>query len=84
MGQTTSAADTAPFRPGSRLVLYTDGLVERRDRPFALGIQQAAAHLASLPERLKPTELIDTLLDALTSDQPTNDDIAVVVVEHRT
>ena len=83
MGRAPSVADTAPFRPGSQLVMFTDGLVERRDRPFALGIQQAAAHLASLPGRLNPTELIDTLLDALTGDQPMDDDIAVVVVTRR-
>ena len=43
---TRSVADVAPFPIGSRLVMFTDGLVERRDRPFDVGIAQVAAVLA--------------------------------------
>ncbi len=45
-------ADTAPFPRGSTLVIYTDGLVERRDRSFDTGIEQIATHLAHLPAPL--------------------------------
>ena len=41
--------DEAPFPFGSQLVMYTDGLVERRDRPLQVGIDRAAAHLARSP-----------------------------------
>jgi hypothetical protein len=37
---------TVPFPPGSRLVMYTDGLVERRDRFVDEGITLATAQLA--------------------------------------
>ena len=73
---------TAPFPPGSQLVLYTDGLVERRDRPFDEGIAHAATHLAALPERLNPGQLIDSLLDALLGDTKPGDDIAILVIEN--
>jgi len=76
------ATDTAPFPPGSRLVLFTDGLVERRDRPFTVGLDEMAAHLAALPADVKPVEVVDSLLDALIGDRAPSDDVAIVVVEH--
>ena len=39
--RTRRGADIAPFPRGSRLVMYTDGLVERRDRPIDDGIDLA-------------------------------------------
>ena len=84
IANTRHVADTAPFPRGSQLVMYTDGLVERRDRPFDAGVAQAARHLALLPDRLSPDHLIDSLLD--TMHQETNadeeDDTAILVVEH--
>lgn len=77
-------AGTAPFPPGSQLVLYTDGLVERRDRPFDVGVHLATTHLATLPEPLAPTDLIDSLLAELVGDGAAEDDIAVLVVERST
>jgi serine phosphatase RsbU (regulator of sigma subunit) len=74
-------AAIVPFPIGSQLVMYTDGLVERRDRPFHLGIDQAAAHLATITHRT-PSQVIDTLHQALIGDKASEDDIAVLVVEH--
>jgi hypothetical protein len=62
--------------------MFTDGLVERRDRPFDEGIAQVAAHLAALPDRLDPHHLVDSLVDELIGDATAEDDIAIVVVEH--
>jgi serine phosphatase RsbU (regulator of sigma subunit) len=78
----TLTSDTAPFARGSQLVVFTDGLVERRDRSFDTGMAQMATHLATLPAHIRPEELIDSLLDALLGDRTPADDIAVVVVEH--
>jgi serine phosphatase RsbU (regulator of sigma subunit) len=78
----TVTSDTAPFPPGSHLILFTDGLVERRDRSFTDGMEQMAAHLGTLPGHIGPDELIDSLLDALLGDRPPTDDIAVLVVNH--
>ncbi len=74
-------AETEPFPQGAQLVMYTDGLVERRTRPYFVGVEQAANHLAALPEQLSPSQLLDSLLDTLISTTTTEDDIAVVVIE---
>lgn len=76
-------ARTAPFPLGARLVMYTDGLVERRDRPFDEGMHEAAAHLAAIPAHLEPAQVIESLIEALIGGKTTDDDIAVLVVEHR-
>jgi serine phosphatase RsbU (regulator of sigma subunit) len=74
-------ADTAPFPRGSQLVMYTDGLVERRTQPFNVGVDRAARHLAALP-RLHNEELIGSLLDELVGAAEPEDDIAIIVIEH--
>jgi serine phosphatase RsbU (regulator of sigma subunit) len=79
---TRAIADTAAFGPGAQLVMYTDGLVERRDRTFNVGVDEAVHHLATLPERLSNRDLLDSLLTALVGDNKPEDDIAIVVIEH--
>ena len=73
---------TVPFPPGSRLVMYTDGLVERRDRFVHEGTAQAAALLAAMTTGLHPDQVIESLHDALIADRATEDDVAVLVVDH--
>ena len=77
-----TVSDTAPFPRGAQLVMYTDGLVERRDRSFHIGVAEAADHLATLPERLGNEDLIDSLLDNLVGGARPEDDMAIIVVEH--
>ena len=79
---TRSVADVTPFPTGSQLVMFTDGLLERRDRPFDVGISEVVAVLAGLSEHVTPDELIDLLLHALMGDRDGEDDVAVLVVEH--
>jgi serine phosphatase RsbU (regulator of sigma subunit) len=79
---TRNIAETIEFPPGSQLVVYTDGMIERRGRTFFDGVDLAVAHLAALPTRLGADELIDSILDALVGDSTPDDDIAVVVVDH--
>jgi hypothetical protein len=79
---TRAVADTAPFPPGAQLVMYTDGLVERRDRRFDIGVAEAAHHLANLSHRLTSQDLIDSLLDTLVGAAEHEDDIAIIVIEH--
>lgn len=64
--------------PGSTLVLYTDGLVERRDRDLEEGLDALLAVARSLPPDATPDEICKVLVDGMcgTSD----DDIAVLVV----
>jgi hypothetical protein len=74
--------DAAPFPTGAQLLMYTDGLVERRGRPLQVGIDQAAAHLAEIPAGLAAHQVVESLRDALIDGKPTDDDIAILVVEN--
>ncbi|MGY2001417.1 SpoIIE family protein phosphatase [Blastococcus sp. SYSU DS1024] len=63
---------------GSTVLLYTDGLVERRDSDLDEGIQrlrEALVELADLPLQ----HLLDELLDRLVHGRP-EDDVALVAV----
>ena len=79
---TRTVSDTAPFPLGAQLVMYTDGLVERRDRGFDVGVAEAAHHLATLSDRLNNQDLIDSLLHTLVGGAGPEDDIAIIVIEH--
>lgn len=65
------------FEPGSAIVLYTDGLVERRGEPLEAGLERLAATVAVAHERLE--HLGDALVDVLLPEGPGNDDAALLV-----
>ncbi|MGY5128724.1 SpoIIE family protein phosphatase [Streptomyces nigrescens] len=62
---------------GSRLVLYTDGLVENRDRDIATGLELLRTALAAGADRT-PEETCSAVLDAMLPAHP-SDDIALLV-----
>ncbi|EYR62349.1 DNA-binding protein [Actinotalea ferrariae CF5-4] len=64
---------------GATLVIYTDGLVERRDRSLRHGIDALAELLARLPGGLTSTQVRDALVGAMTGPDQ-EDDICVLVV----
>ena len=72
---------TARLEPGSTVLLYTDGLVERRGESLDVGLErlrrEVSARRSSPPERMA-----DQLLEALVPDGA-QDDIAVLVYRHR-
>lgn len=70
---------TATVRAGDTLVLYTDGLVERREEPLDHGIARLGAALVHHRD-LGAEELADLLLDELPPGGELRDDIALVVV----
>ena len=78
---TRRVADTAPFPEGATLVMYTDGLVERRDRPVEDGIDLAIAHLHGLGGDVTGDALVEALIGELVDDVA-EDDIALLVVQH--
>ena len=61
--------------PGSVLLAYTDGLIERRGRDLSHGLQHARALLAAAdPDRP------DRLCERLLAENPTDDDTAVLAI----
>jgi PAS domain S-box-containing protein len=79
------AADPAVFRestailpPGSALLLYTDGLVERRDTPLDERLEQLAEVAGSLGDDLG--SLCDGVIATLLGDAEPGDDVALLAV----
>ncbi len=69
---------TVPLRPGAVVLLYTDGLVERRDCDVDTGVARLRQHLAALAGR--PLEqLADELLARMLPTTP-GDDVALVAI----
>ncbi len=69
---------TRDLPPGSVLLLYTDGLVERRDADIDVGTARATAVLAR--HRDKPLPLLLEALSEGLADIPQRDDVAVLAV----
>lgn len=69
---------TRRLPPSTTLLLYTDGLVERRGQDLDIGMSLLARNLATLLER-PLEELCDELLAAMLPDG-TDDDVALVAV----
>ncbi|MFI7005275.1 PP2C family protein-serine/threonine phosphatase [Streptomyces sp. NPDC050145] len=68
-----------PFPEGSVLLLYTDGLVERRGEDIDTGLDRLARSLARHRDRT-PEALADALLADLVPPSGLTDDTALVVV----
>ncbi len=71
--------EAVTMRPSDTLLLYTDGLIERRGRPLSDGEERLAAIAGSAPSGIeqKCTEIIDRM----TEGEEVNDDIAVLAVQ---
>jgi PAS domain S-box-containing protein len=63
---------------GSTVLLYTDGLIERRDADLDTGLNRLRTHLAELAD-LPLQDLCDELITRLVDGKP-DDDVAVVAV----
>jgi PAS domain S-box-containing protein len=70
-----------PFPPGSLMLLYSDGLIERRGEPLDVGMDRLRSLLTELPSE-DPEELADGLLGALTGDVPQDDDVALLCLRN--
>ncbi|MET8454249.1 SpoIIE family protein phosphatase [Streptomyces sp. NPDC005209] len=68
-----------PYTPGDTLVLYTDGLIERRGEDIDAGLQRLTNALAR-HARHSPERLADALLAQLGVSSGARDDIALVVL----
>ncbi|MCC5481068.1 PP2C family protein-serine/threonine phosphatase [Streptomyces barringtoniae] len=68
-----------PYTPGDTLVLYTDGLIERRGEDIDAGLDRLTDALTR-HARLGPERLADALLARLGVASGGRDDIALIVV----
>jgi sigma-B regulation protein RsbU (phosphoserine phosphatase) len=64
---------TFTLAPGAGFVLYTDGLVERRDESIDTGLERL---LAATHATVTPAELLQELL----ADRPGDDDVCILVL----
>ena len=79
-GAATYVTEVVPFPVGSTLLLYTDGLVERRSEPIDASLQrlaEAASAAVSDPQ----LTFADLVYRELVHDQPMEDDVALLAIE---
>ncbi|MER0246049.1 SpoIIE family protein phosphatase [Streptomyces sp. HSW2009] len=74
------ASGSVPLGPGSSAVLYTDGLVERRDRDIDEGV--ADLERAFQGAAGSPQVMCDRLIRSLGITADHDDDVAVLVLQH--
>ncbi|MFE4667061.1 SpoIIE family protein phosphatase [Streptomyces sp. NPDC056716] len=67
-----------PVPEGSRLVLYTDGLIEARDRDIDTGMEVLRQALEGAPDR-SPEETCQAVMATMPDSRP-RDDVALLVV----
>ncbi len=71
----------AVLPPGSRLLLFTDGLVERRGESLEVGLERLARHARRPRARGDLTTWCETLVDLQLDGRDVDDDVAVLAVE---
>ncbi|MER6125646.1 SpoIIE family protein phosphatase [Streptomyces sp. NPDC001795] len=74
------ASGSVPLGPGSTAVLYTDGLVERRDADLDEGIEALERALAGATGT--PQVICDRLVRSAGVTADHDDDVAVLVLQH--
>lgn len=76
--QATFQEGHVTMRPGDTLLLYTDGLIERRGQPLSAGEERLAAIAADATGGIEQT--CTEIIDRMTAGDETGDDIAVLAM----
>jgi anti-sigma regulatory factor (Ser/Thr protein kinase)/GAF domain-containing protein len=74
--RTTYRQETVALPAGTVVVLYTDGLVERRGRSIDEGLAALCAALSAAPK--DPDRLLEHILEHVVGNEPRGDDIALL------
>jgi serine phosphatase RsbU (regulator of sigma subunit)/anti-sigma regulatory factor (Ser/Thr protein kinase) len=69
-----------PFPTGSRLLLYTDGLIERRHESIDEGLQRLTVAAQAAAQRTD-SSFADRVYRALIDETPLEDDLALLAIE---
>src|SRR5262249_13612607 len=72
--------DEATLEPGSSLLLYTDGLVERRGESIDQGLERLRAGASAMPEAPAARQVANRLTSSMLADDG-EDDAALLVVQ---
>ena len=79
----TESAEVA-FPVGSLLVAYTDGLIEVRGEPIDASVERLRVEVEAQGEGLGAEAIADQLLLGCLAGREPDDDVALVVIRHRT
>ncbi len=78
-GPSARTQATTRLRTGDRLLLYTDGLVERRSRGIDVGLDRLVDVVRQM-DVLAPARAVPALVDALLADEQVRDDVCVLLL----
>jgi serine phosphatase RsbU (regulator of sigma subunit) len=71
----------ATIPPGATLLLYTDGLIERRQEALDKGFERLCSAVATGPVNL--VDLVDAVVAALLGTDDHEDDVALIAMRPR-
>jgi serine phosphatase RsbU (regulator of sigma subunit)/anti-sigma regulatory factor (Ser/Thr protein kinase) len=69
-----------PLEPGSTLMLYTDGLIERRGESLTAGLERLRQAAGAIKDPLDVGEVADELLRAMLPEERAPDDVAILML----
>ena len=70
-----------PLEAATSLLLYTDGLIERRNESLSEGLERLRQASGLIRNDLSPAEGIDSVIHALLEDREPDDDIALLLLK---